>query len=134
MANDREEERKIRIGKEILSEDDLEIQAPYKSDIFILKYPNPILRSQIEMETARRLGGYPRSSYSADYLLQLEMNVTVDLLYVSEKCPDWYEGPFEDFDEERTLALYNRYLKFRDTFRRRLRAGRSDKSDKRGSS
>ncbi len=134
MASGKEEDQKIRIGKQILSEDELEIQAPYKGDLFVLKYPNPILHSQIEMETARRLGGYPRSSYSADYLLQLEMNVTVDLLYVSEKCPNWYEGPFEDFDEERTLALYNNFLKFRDNFRRRLRASRPDESGKRGSS
>ena len=120
------EERSIKIGAQILREDELEIQVPYKDDIFVLKYTSPIIRSQVEMEVARRLGGFSRSSYSADYLLQLEMNVTVDLLYISEKCPGWYEGPFRDYDEERTLILYNGFLQFREEFRRRLRSQPED--------
>ena len=127
------EERSVRIGAQILREDELEIRVPYKDDIFVLKYPNPIIRSQVEMEVARRLGGYPRASYSAGYLLQLEMNVTVDLLYISEKCPNWYEGPFQDYDEERTLVIYNGFLQFREEFRRRLRSQPEDGSKGRSS-
>lgn len=117
-------ENKIRLGKQLIREDELEIHVPYRDDVFVLKYPDPIVKSQIEMEVARRLGSYPRSQYSANYLLQLEMIVTVDMLYVAEKCPTWYEGPFRDLDEERTMTLYNGYLNFQEDFRRRLRQGR----------
>ena len=125
-------EENIRLGKQILHEDDLKITATYEGEMFVLKYPDPIQQSQIEMEIARRLGGYPRSSYSADYLMQLEMNVIVDMLYIAESCPAWYEGPFRDYDEQRTIALYNAYLKFRDKFRRRLHSGKSKTGNKGG--
>lgn len=114
-------ERKYRLGKTVLTEDDLKIVIPYKEDTFTLKYPTPVQKTMIENEIARRLSGYPRASFSSDHLAMVEACATIDILMVKEECPDWFEGPWTCIDEDLVAELYSGYFQFRDGFRQRLR-------------
>jgi hypothetical protein len=118
-----DESKNLQIGKNILTEDDLLIQVPYEDEVFVLKYPNPMQKGAIEVEVVRRLGGFQRTSFSNDHLIMTQAVVTVEALYVPEKCPKWFI-PWQCIDERLILALYNGYLSFRDEFGERLRTGK----------
>lgn len=128
----KEREKQYKLGKTILNESDLKIQIPYKGDIFTLQYPNPMLRTAIETEIARRLGGYPRSSFSPDHIATIEATVTIDILMIRDECPDWFEGPWTCYDDALIANLYDGYLRFRDEFRKKLRSDRLEGDNKGG--
>ena len=129
----KEKIQQIKMGKTILNENDLKIAISYKGEIFTLQYPNPMLRSVIETEIARRLGGYPRSSFSADHITAVEACATIDSLMISNECPDWFDGPWTCVDDALIATLYNGYLRFRDQFRKKLRKDKLE-GDSKGSS
>ena len=120
-----------RIGKQVIAESELKIQIPYKGDMFTLKYPTPILRTMIETEIARRLGGYARSSYTTEHLSLVEACATIDLLMIPEECPNWFL-PWECLDEALIAALYDGYFRFRDQLRERLRSTGPESGSKGG--
>ena len=106
----------VQVGKNILREDDLQIPIMYKGDSFVLRYPNPALQAEIEVEVARRLQGFPLESYTNAHILSVRAYCTVDVLYVREKCPDWFKGPWSCIDEDLVGTLYQGYLGFRNKF------------------
>ena len=118
-----EESKSLQIGKNVLTEDDLLIQIPYEDDLFVLKYPTPLVRSQIEVEIARRLGGFSRNTFSSDHVIMTEALVTLDTIYVVDKCPKWFT-PWTCIDDHLIMVLFNGYLSFRDEFREKLRTGK----------
>jgi hypothetical protein len=118
-----EESKSLQIGKNVLAEDDLLIQISYEDDVFVLKYPNPLVKGQIEVEIARRLGGFNRNTFSQDHVIMTEALVTIDSTYVQEKCPKWF-APWLCVDDRLIMALFNGYLSFRDEFREKLRTGK----------
>lgn len=48
---------------------------------------------------------------------------TIDILYVWDKCPNWFTGPWACYDEDLVVALYKEYLNFRLKFQENLRNG-----------
>jgi hypothetical protein len=118
-----EKDNVVQIGRNVLNESDLLIQVQYEDEEFVLKFPNPLQKNAIDVEVARRLGGLPRSAFSPDRVITTEAFVTVDTIYVADKCPKWFV-PWTCMDEQLILKLYNAYLSFRDEFAERLRTGR----------
>jgi len=117
------ESKNIQLGQNILAEDDLLITVQYENEEFVLKYPDPLQKSAIEVEIARRLGGFPRSTFSQDHVIMTEAHVIIDSTYVAEKCPKWFV-PWKCLDERLIMTIYNAYLSFRDEFREKLRTGK----------
>jgi hypothetical protein len=117
------ESKNIQLGQNILSEGDLLITAQYDGEEFTLQYPDPLQKSAIEVEIARRLGGFPRSTFSSDHVIMTEAHVIIDSLYIADKCPKWFV-PWKCLDERLIMVLYNAYLSFRDEFREKLRTGK----------
>lgn len=123
-----QEERTYKVGaKQLLRESELRITVSYKGEVFVLRYPEPVVRNLIEVEIARRLGGFPRSSFTLDHVATVEAYVTVDALYVKDQCPGWFEGPWNCLDEELVLELYRGYWTFRAGFNKKLR-GETDQA------
>ena len=117
------EEKKIRLGRQILTETDLEFTVEVRGEVFTLRYPTPAQRNMIEAEIARRLGGQPRSAFSPEYLTTMEAFVYVDYLLVTEKSPDWLKNVWECVDEELIGKLYTGYFQFRGQLQRKIREG-----------
>jgi hypothetical protein len=114
-------ETTVTLGKQILHEDDLQIKVEYKGDSFSLRYPNPLQRSMIEQEIAKRLGGLSRSAYDPEHLMMITASCYVDNLYEPKGCPVWFDGAWTCYDEALIAELYAGYLRFRDSFREKLR-------------
>jgi len=130
MFGNKEQEKKYRLGKTVLTESDLKIQIPYKGDVFTLKYPTPLQKSMIENEIARRLGGYPRASFSSEHLALVEACSTIDILMIKEDCPNWFESPWTCLDEDLITELFAGYYRFRDGFREHIRSPGMEGSSK----
>ena len=128
------EEKTYQLGKTVLTESDLRIQVPYKGEVFTLKYPTPVERTMIENEIARRLGGFPRASFSPDHLALVEACATIDILMVEGECPDWFVTPWECVDDVLIGEIFQGYFTFRDKLRERLRPGGLEDSSKGGGS
>jgi len=127
MFNKMEKDDVITLGKSIIRESELEIPIQYKGETFTLKYANLSVQAAIEAEIARRLGGYPRASYTAEHLASVEACVVIDYTYIPEKCPKWFRGPWTCLDEELLGELYKGYFLFRDRFRAKLQSGGFEK-------
>ena len=110
----------IRIGQQVLHEDDLEIPITYKGEIFTLKYPTPFERAAIESDISRRLGGAARNSFPADHLALVEACAYVDGLLIPDKSPKWFKSAWTCYDETCIGVLYRGYLQFRNTFQERF--------------
>lgn len=123
-----DEQKKVRIGKSVLTEDDLEFSVEYGGETFTLAYPNHFERAQIEAEIARKLQGLPRSSFPADHVTFVQAAVYVHALLVPEKSPEWVREAnsiWESYDEELVYALYRGYLQFHRDLRERVKSGDS---------
>lgn len=118
------EKQEVRVGDQILSEDDLEFTVQYNGELFTLKYPSPFEKAQIEATIARMLGGYSRSSYPPDHLTMTEATAYVDAIVVKKKSPDWFKSAWTCYDETCILALYEGYLQFRNEFQERTAQNR----------
>ena len=111
-----------KLGKQIIMEHDLEIPITYKDEIFTLQYPTPLMRSAIENEIARRLGGYARDTYAPQHLQLIESTVYVNELYIQDKCPKWFKSAWLCYDDELIQELYAGYLLFRGEFQEKVRS------------
>lgn len=134
ILGNKEQEKTYRLGKTVLTESDLKIQIPYKGEVFTLRYPTPLQKSMIENEIARRLGGYPRASFSNDHLALVEACATIDILMIKEDCPKWFESPWTCLDEDLITDLFAGYFRFRDNIRARIRGSGVEESSKGSSS
>lgn len=125
--NKKEEQDVIELGRSIIREADLEIPITYNGEVFTLKYPTPAMQAAIESEIARRLNGFPRSSFTNEHLTAIEAYVIIDLTYIPEKSPSWFKGPWTCYDEDLITTLYKGYFLFRNEFQSKLRNGRFEK-------
>lgn len=116
-----EKQEDIRIGKKVLSEDDLKFTVQYNGEMFTLRYPTPFEKAAIESEIARRLGGFARSSYPPDHLALVEATAYVDQLVIPDESPDWWRSAWTCYDEACIVSLYQGYLRFRGDFQKRIR-------------
>lgn len=116
-------EETINLGRMILRQSDLEIPVIYKGEVFTLKYPTPAMQTAIEADIARRLGGYPRTSFSVDHVASVEACVTVDFTIIADKSPKWFKNVWGCYDEELIATLFEGYLSFRRRFQEKLRTG-----------
>jgi len=123
-------DKDVRIGQQIIHEDDLKIKVDYKGEIFTLKYPNPIMKSAIEGEIARRLGGFTRDCYPQDHVYMVIATTYVDNLIISKESPGWFGNAWECLDEELIGTLYGEYLSFRSKFQEKLKQGQYKDPDK----
>jgi hypothetical protein len=120
----------IKIGKKVLSEDDLKFTVQYNGEIFTLRYPMPAERTAIEAEIVRRLGGFGRASFPPEHLAVVEATAYVDQLVIPEESPDWFKSAWTCYDESCTLALYRGYLQFRSKFQIRIRGSGPERGSK----
>ena len=110
----------FKLGKQIIHEDDLKIPVEYKGEVFTLLYPNPLQRTSIETEIARRLGGMPRESFSVEHITMVVANSYIDNLLVLEESPTWFKSPWTCYDEELLGTLYAGYLQFRTRIQQKI--------------
>lgn len=122
--------KEIKLGQKIISEDALKFKVVYNGETFTLQYPSPIIRSMIEAEISRKLGGFARNTFDATHLAFIEATAYVDNLIVREESPEWFKSAWTCYDEACIGALYNGYLNFRGTFQTRLNAGELEKTGK----
>jgi hypothetical protein len=113
----------IRLGQQIIHEDDLKFEVEYNGEVFILKYPTPFEKAGIEADISRKLGGYARDTYPADHLALVEATSYADNLVVREESPEWFKSAWTCYDEACIGALYTAYLRFRSDFQAKLRSG-----------
>lgn len=120
----------IKIGKKVLSEDDLKFTVQYNGEIFTLRYPTPFEKAGIEAEIVRKLGGFNRASYPPDHLIVIEATAYVDQLVIPEESPDWFKSAWTCYDEACIAALYRGYLQFRSRFQIRIRGSGPERGNK----
>lgn len=114
------DEKEYVLGKQVLTEDDLKFTVDYKGDTFTLRYPTPFVKTQIEADIARRLGGMARESFSMEALAQIEVTAYANALVVPSECPPWFskvKSLWDYYDENLAIELYRGYVSFRDRFR-----------------
>jgi len=124
----------IKIGKKVLSEDDLKFTVQYNGEIFTLRYPTPFEKANIEAEIVRKLGGFNRASYPPEHLAVVEATAYVDQLIIPESSPDWFKSAWTCYDEGCIVALYQGYLRFRGKFQQRIRSSGPEDNSKGGKS
>jgi len=120
----------IQMGRMILRQSDLEIPVTYKGEVFTLKYPSPSMSAAIEAEIARRLGGYPRSSFAFDHIAHVEACVIIDFTIIPSKSPKWFTSVWNCYDESLIAELYSGYHSFRQSFQERIRSGGFEEGSK----
>lgn len=123
MRKEEQDSNVTRIGRQVLSQQDLEIEVQYKDEIFTLAYPTPLVKTAIEAEIARRLGGYPRESYSPEHIQMVEATTYVHNLVILDKSPKWFTSAWNCVDDDLVQTLFAGYLRFRSQFQERLRQG-----------
>lgn len=109
------------VGKQILTEDDLECTVEYKGEIFTMRYANPYARSMIEAEIARHLNGMSRDVFTVEHVTTVVACSYISNLLVSEKSPKWFASPWTCLDDELIGNLYAGYLSFRDEIQEKIR-------------
>lgn len=114
----------IKIGKMILHDEDLKIKVQYNGEMFVMRYPTPMEKAQIETDIAKTLGGLPRSSFSEDHLFLTEATAYVNRLAIADECPSWFKSAWTCYDENLIATLYGEYVNFRNTFRNRIADGK----------
>ena len=117
----------IKVGKLTINEDDLRIRVQYNGEMFVMRYPTPADKAQIEVDIARTLGGLPRSSFSEDYIFQVEATTYVANIAIMDECPEWFKNAWTCYDEALIVTLYGEYLTFRKSFREKLTTGGLEK-------
>lgn len=120
----------IKIGKKVLSEDDLKFTVQYNGEVFTLRYPTPFEKAAIESEIVRKLGGFSRASFPQDHLAIVEATAYVDQLIVSNESPDWFKSAWTCYDESCIVTLYQGYLRFRGDFQTRIRSSGPESGSK----
>lgn len=126
--------KEIRIGQQVIHEDDLKFPVEYNGETFVMKYPSPFEKSAIEVDIARRLDGNARSAFPADHVQMVEATAYVDNLVVRAESPGWFKSAWTCYDEELIGTLYTGYLRFRGDFQARIRAGELEGTGKAGKS
>lgn len=112
----------IRIGKKVLSEDDLKFTVQYEGEIFTMRYPTPFEKAAIEAEIVRKLGGFSRDSFPPNHLEIIAATAYVDQLIIPDESPEWFKSAWTCYDESCIGALYTGYLRFRGGFQKRIRS------------
>ena len=118
----------IKLGRNVLMEHDLRFNIEHNGEVFVMKFPDPIVENQIETEIARRLGGYPRESFTENHLTKLRMIVTIDFLMVDS--PTWFTSAGRCYDEQLIAKLFTEYVTFRESFQKKLYDGSFERDNR----
>jgi hypothetical protein len=129
-----DEKAVIKIGNQVLSEDDLKFTVQYNGEIFTMRFPTPFEKAAIEAEIARKLGGFTRESFPEDHLAMIEATAYVNQLVVPEESPSWFKSAWTCYDDQCIVTLFHGYLRFRGSFQARIRDGRPEGAGKGSSS
>ena len=124
-----EKEVLARLGKQIITEDDLRIKVTVKDEDYELRYPNPNQRSFIEVQIARRFDGMARESFPLGYRQEVIVRETLDAIYVPDNCPDWFT-PWDCLDFDILMELYDKYIEFHRGFQKRVEERKFTQRDK----
>lgn len=111
----------IKVGNKVLTEDDLKYTVQYNGEIFTLRFPTPYEKAGIEAEIARKLGGYPRSSFPPEHVAMVEATAYVHSLVVPGESPAWFKSAWTCYDDQCIVELFQGYLRFRGKFQERIR-------------
>lgn len=114
-------EQEIRVGDQVLSEDDLRFTVEYGGEIFVMRYPTPFEITAIETDIANKLGGNPRSAFPRSHLDMVEAAAYVNQLVIRDESPKWFKSAWTCYDTRCIEELYTGYLRFRGTFQERFR-------------
>jgi len=128
-----DESIQIRVGNQILTEDDLKFTVNYNGEIFTMRFPTPFEKAAIEADIARKLGGFSRESFPPEHLAMIEATAYVNQLMIPEECPAWFKSAWTCYDDQCIGALFQGYLRFRGSFQSRIREGGPEGSGKRTS-
>ncbi len=123
LADQEKEEKAYKIGSQVLHEKDLKFKVEIGNETFVLKYPNPFEKAQIEIDIARKLDGLPRSAYSQEHLVMVEAAAYANALVVAEESPSWFKSAWTCYDDNVVGELYSGYLSFREDLRKKLQTG-----------
>lgn len=126
--NPNPKEREIKVGNQVLHEDDLEFTVQYNGEIFTMRLPTPFEKAAIEAEIVRKLGGYGRDSFPPNHLAVVEATAYVDQLVVREKSPAWFKSAWTCYDDMCIETLYRGFLRVRSDFQERFRGDRPEES------
>lgn len=126
--------KEIRIGQQIIHEDDLKFPVEYNDETFVLKYPSPYDRVLIETSISKHLGGLSRSSYPPDHLQLVEAMAYTDYLVVRDESPSWFKSAWTCYDEMCIQTLYAGYCSFRGEFQSKIQHGELEDSSPPGKS
>lgn len=121
-----DEKATVKIGNQVLSEDDLKFTVQYNGEVFTMRFPTPFEKASIEAEIARKLGGFTRESFPADHLAMVEATAYVNQLIIPEESPTWFKSAWTCYDDQCIVNLFHGYLRFRGSFQTRIREGRPE--------
>lgn len=120
----------IKIGNQVLTEDDLKFTVTYNGEVFTLRFPTPFEKAAIEAEIARKLGGFTRDSFPPEHLAMVEATAYVNQLVIPEESPSWFKSAWTCYDDQCIVNLFQGYLRFRGKFQARIRGDGPEASGK----
>ena len=112
------EEKKFKIGQQLLGVEDVRGQYKKGSDIWKYEIPTPFLKREIEKIISQKIGVPLENFDKQTYAL------TKACTYVDNVCietPDWWESAEECRDEELIFAIFYSFMDFENKFRGSLK-------------
>ena len=116
-----DKDAKNKLAHKVLKEDDLRFDVNIDGEVFVMKYPLPFENGLIQGEVARRLGGFPRTSFSEEHVAMTEAYCYVEAMVIHEDSPSWFTSAWACPDDDVVLKLYQGYLQFRSKLQGQLR-------------
>lgn len=112
------EEEDIRLGKQILSQEDISKKIIVGGEEWKVRIPTPLAKREIERLIARKVG-VPLEQMSQDAYLRIRATTFLDGVIIAH--PDWWPSAEECFDEDLVMNLFNEFIKFENEFRGKLK-------------
>ena len=111
-----------RIGKQVLTEDDLRIEHEIDGERFVMRYPSPAVRRAIENTISRMLDLQPRDLYPDEHIWDIRTRATIYHIIVDDESPDWFDA-LNCYAGNIHMELWEAFVQFSNRFSKRLRAG-----------
>lgn len=121
MLNKKENAEEIKVGRMVLTEDDLTFTVTYNAEIFTMRHLAPYERQAVEADIVRRLGGYARDTHNQNHVAMVEAAAYVDATVVLEESPSWFKSAWTCYDEDCIVELYRGLLSFQTKFREQFK-------------
>lgn len=125
----KDESKEIKVGRMVLTEDDLRFTVQYNGEVFTLKHLAPFERQAVEADIVRRLGGYPRDSHNENHVAMVEAAAYVEASIIFDESPEWFKSAWTCLDEDCIVELYRGLLRFQKEFRDRFKSNKPEGSN-----